>query len=113
MADRLISADKLKAHYAWWEGGTLEKSLDEMKKDFDTIVDLQPTVEAEPKGSFYDGYAYCLMDFGKDIVLCRDCKHHEDEEPGMVYCPKIVGGWVSNYFYCGDAERVDEVTRNE
>ena len=66
-------------------------------------------LKAEPKDIFYDGYAYCLMDFGKDTVLCKECKHHEDEELGMVYCPKIVGGWVSNTFYCGDAERKDEV----
>lgn len=48
MGGRLIDADKLKKHYAWWQGGTLAKTLDEMKRDFDTIVDLQPTVEAEP-----------------------------------------------------------------
>ncbi len=42
---RLIDADKLKAHYAWWEGGTREMTMDEAKSDFDTIIDLQPTVE--------------------------------------------------------------------
>ena len=31
---RLIDADKLKQHYAWWN--------DEIKELFDTIVDLQP-----------------------------------------------------------------------
>ena len=45
---RLIDADKLKAHYSWWEGGTREMTMDEAKNDFDTIIDLQPTVEAEP-----------------------------------------------------------------
>ena len=45
---RLIDADKLKAHYSWWEGGTREMTMDEAKSDFDTIIDLQPTVEAEP-----------------------------------------------------------------
>lgn len=45
---RLIDADKLKAHYAWWEGGTLAKTLDEMKHDFDTIIDLQPTANVVP-----------------------------------------------------------------
>lgn len=35
MGDRLISAEKLKNHYAWWD--------DEKKEIFDTIVDLQPT----------------------------------------------------------------------
>ena len=34
---RLIDADKLKQHYAWWN--------DENKELFDTIVDAQPTVE--------------------------------------------------------------------
>lgn len=45
---RLIDADKLKKHYAWWKGGTREMTMDEAKSDFDCIVDLQPTVEAEP-----------------------------------------------------------------
>ena len=39
---RLIDADKLKQHYAWWN--------DEIKELFDTIVDLQPTVEPESAG---------------------------------------------------------------
>ena len=43
----------------------------------DITINDAPTIEAEPKGSFYDGYVYCLMDFGKDTVLCRDCKHYK------------------------------------
>ena len=39
---RLIDADKLKQHYAWWN--------DEIKELFDTIVDLQPTGEPESAG---------------------------------------------------------------
>jgi len=26
------------------------------------------------------------------VVRCKDCKHHADEEIGMVYCPNVVGG---------------------
>ena len=48
MGRRLIDADKLKAHYAWWKGGSREMTMDEAKSDFDTIVDLQPTIDAEP-----------------------------------------------------------------
>lgn len=46
---RLIDADKLKAHYAWW-GDYPEEApeLAEEKKTFDVIVDLQPTVDAAP-----------------------------------------------------------------
>ena len=39
------------------------------------------------------------------VVRCKDCIHHTDEEPGMVYCPAVIGGWVSNDFFCGDGER--------
>lgn len=43
-----------------------------------------------------------------EIVRCKYCKHHEDESPGMVYCPDQVGGWVSDDFYCADGERRDD-----
>ena len=45
---RLIDADKLKAHFAWWKGGTREMTMDEAKSDFDCIIDLQPTVDVVP-----------------------------------------------------------------
>ena len=44
---RLIDADKLKKHYAWWD--------DDRQKLFDEIVDQQPTVDALP------------------VVRCMDC----------------------------------------
>ena len=39
-----------------------------------------------------------------ELVRCKDCKHHEDEEFGMVYCPNQVGGWVGDDFFCKDGE---------
>ena len=51
------------------------------------FLDDMPTVDAVP------------------VVRCKDCIHHKDEEPGMVYCPAVKGGWVSNDFFCGDGER--------
>ena len=53
---RLIDADRLKAHYCWWAGGSKEMTIDEAKKTFDTIIDLQPTVDAV------------------EVVRCKDCK---------------------------------------
>lgn len=44
---RLIDADKLKNHYAWWDGGSREMTMDEAKRTFDVIVNMQPTVEIE------------------------------------------------------------------
>lgn len=35
-----------------------------------------------------------------EIIHCGNCKHHIDEEPGMVYCPEIIGGWVKNDCFC-------------
>ena len=43
-----------------------------------------------------------------EVVRCKDCKHHEDESPGMVYCPAQVGGWVSEDFFCADGRRNDD-----
>lgn len=40
-----------------------------------------------------------------EVVRCIDCKYHEDEEPGVVYCPHIIGGWVTNDFFCAEGER--------
>ncbi len=57
---RLIDADKLKTHYSWW--------TDETKELFDTIINLQPTIEAEP------------------IVRCKDCAYwgeHYEQGCGM------------------------------
>ena len=46
MADRLINAEKLKAHYAWWRvAGDAD-----MADTFDAIVDSQPTVESTKRG---------------------------------------------------------------
>ena len=39
------------------------------------------------------------------VVRCRECKHHEDEEIGMVYCPNAFGGWVRENWFCADGER--------
>lgn len=50
-------------------------------------IDKAPTIDAVP------------------VVRCKDCIHHTDEEPGMVYCPAVIGGWVSNDFFCGDGKR--------
>ena len=41
----------------------------------------------------------------QDLVRCKECKHHKDEKPGMVFCPKVVGGWVEEEGYCSWAER--------
>lgn len=87
---RLIDADKLKAHYAWWKGGTREMTMDEAKSDFDCIIDLQPTVEVkeEPNGMykcFHCGGTVCwdsdfdFEDFGYEgegivhICHCMEC----------------------------------------
>ena len=50
-------------------------------------VDEQPTIDAVP------------------VVRCKDCKYHEDEEIGMVYCPNALGGWVAENWFCADGER--------
>lgn len=52
---RLIDADKLKNHYAWWDN--------EDKKMFDDIVDLQPTAYDVEKAldEFVEKFIYKAM----------------------------------------------------
>lgn len=42
------------------------------------------------------------------VVRCKDCKHHDGEKPGMVYCPHIIEGWISEYFFCAGGERRED-----
>ena len=75
---RLIDADKLKSHYAWWA------DLDgETKKLFDTIIDLQPTVELKPividgeeylTGADYNNYLKGYKDGYRDGVYGKASK---------------------------------------
>lgn len=44
----------------------------------------------------------------KPIVHCKDCKYHEDEELGMVWCPFFIGSWVENDFHCAIGEEKKE-----
>lgn len=39
------------------------------------------------------------------VVRCKDCAYPERSQPGMVYCPNIVGGWVDDNGYCAWGER--------
>ena len=40
------------------------------------------------------------------IVRCKDYRWHENELPGMVYCPVV--GWVEEDWYCKGGERKDD-----
>lgn len=107
---RLIDADRLKAHYCWWAGGSKEMTVDEAKRIFDTIIDVQPTVDIDAiteihekigydKG-FRDGYAQATSEVRrghwifnpKDAVelmftlpKCSECGAESSD--GGNYCP--------------------------
>lgn len=55
------------------------------------------------KDVFYDGYAYCLLDFGKDTVLCKDCKHWGGETHGCEKRPSAEPWWETDS--CNYGER--------
>lgn len=50
------------------------------------------------------------LELKQELVRCKDCIHHEDEEPGMVYCPIQIGGWRSENWFCPDGERKTDDT---
>ena len=43
-----------------------------------------------------------------EVVRCKDCRFHEQEQPGMVYCPAVVGGWIDEDWFCKDGKRRSE-----
>ena len=84
---RLIDADELrKKFYGFTESG-IDVALDHYAV---SCVDNAPTVDAV------------------QVVRCRDCRFHEQEQPGMVYCPATVGGWVEENWFCKGGERRSE-----
>lgn len=111
MGKRYIDADKLKAHYAWWKGGTREMTMDEAKSDFDTIVDLQPTVEVEPIEirATYEQKAY-NKGYADGIAENRQARW---KGAGMgdymcSLCNMVVSG--NHYHYCPNCgAKMDEV----
>ena len=89
---KLIDADKLKEHYAWWDN--------EDKKIFDTIIDLQPDavrhghwIKAnDPMSSPFDTMKRCLCsecrEWGVVTSYCPHCgaKMDEEEEDAKIDC---------------------------
>jgi len=65
---RLIDAEKLKKHYAWWDD-------DERRKLFDQIVDVQPTVDAVP----LDG-SFLKMSKGSYVIYQREWLYEHLEQ---------------------------------
>lgn len=70
---RLIDAERLKAHYCWWAGGSKEMSIDEAKKTFDTIIDIQPTVDAERYGRWEIKRNPMMYQTQPYVHVCSEC----------------------------------------
>ena len=94
---RIIDADALKRHYSWWKGGTREMTMDEAKNDFDTIIDLQPTIE--PKHGRWDNKV--IYSDNKVALWCSECGKRffklPTENGEYNYCPN-----------CGSRNEVEE-----
>lgn len=62
---RLIDADKLKQHFAWWhEGG---EEADRQAEIFEQIIDVQPTVSIEQLKWERDTAIQQLRELGYDL----------------------------------------------
>lgn len=56
-----------------------------------------------------EGYPGAIkQEIVQELVRCKDCRWHEREQPGMVYCPNTVGNWVEDDWYCKGGERRDD-----
>lgn len=43
-----------------------------------------------------------------ELIKCQDCRWREQEQPGMVYCPNVMGNWVEDDWFCADGEKGEE-----
>lgn len=43
-----------------------------------------------------------------ELVRCKDCRFHEREQPGMVWCPCVVGSWMAEDGFCSMGERRED-----
>ena len=68
----------------------------------DTIYELERAFPADDFGKIIRCISRTPTADVVDVVRCKDCKWFEREQPGMVYCPDRVGGWVSEDFFCKD-----------
>ena len=73
-----------------------------MKK---ALKDLIENAEGTIKGAYETGYSDGRAARDAEIVRCKECKYHDEGMPGAVYCPNLVGGWVSERFFCAGGER--------
>ena len=88
---RLIDGDALKERFEMlayddWNQGTGTTWARAFEESAD-VVEYAPTIDAV------------------EVVRCKDCRWHEREQPGMVYCPNTVGNWVEDDWYCKGGER--------
>lgn len=75
---------------------------DGFKNVFRKLVAGEPTIDRPTRSQF----KRMAVQLGYEpVVRCEDCKHHEDEEPGMVWCTYFIGSWVENKFFCAYGER--------
>ena len=90
---RLIDADKLKQHYSWWEN--------EQQELFDSIVDAQPTVKAEPVR--HGKWANDAM----GVLRCSECNAQAPWRFIGIMYDAVDYRWKANYCpQCG--ARMDE-----
>lgn len=91
---RLIDADKLKQHFAWWhEGG---EEADRQAEIFEQIIDVQPTIEERQTGKWVSGdrmAGYPRIPYKTWCVYCSYCGNEtpsllgSDEYDFTAYCP--------------------------
>ena len=90
---RLIDTDALK--YRRKDYGGYDDVSDKERKEgilflLKEDIDNAPTIDAVP------------------VVRCKDCRWKVEEQPGMVYCPAVVGGWVDEDWFCKGGERSED-----
>ena len=70
--------------------------------------DFEDCSDRNPNSTFCDSMSALRRVPSADaveVIRCKDCKHKTVVEIGMVYCPRVIGSWVEDNWFCADAER--------
>ena len=84
---------------------------DKLKKDFDRLCDIVCQYSKKQRDvmcvSCPLGDAFELLDNqpAVEVVRCRECAYRKHEQPGMVYCPHMIGGWVCEDWFCAGGKK--------
>lgn len=76
-----------------------------MKKYIDRAALFNSLTNAKTVAEVFAAIQDAPAEDVEKVVRCRECEYRKNEQPGMVYCPHMIGGWVDENWFCAGGEK--------